>query len=86
MNSDSVRLLENQALFATVLPRWSGEGETKKIAVNNVGFVTHFGEMLFTVGLGSVEQSVDGHDALDAADAGERPVDQSVPKRRECFA
>ena len=42
---------ENEAIVATGLTKWFGEGETKKIAVNNsVTLVAHFGEMLFIVG------------------------------------
>jgi len=40
----------DQAIIATDLTKWFGEGETKKIAVNGVTFVAHFGEMLFIVG------------------------------------
>ena len=40
----------DQAIIATDLTKWFGEGETKKIAVNDVTFVAHFGEMLFIVG------------------------------------
>ena len=50
MSSDSVESMENQAIVATDLTKWFGEGETKKIAVNDVGLVAHFGEMLFIVG------------------------------------
>jgi putative ABC transport system ATP-binding protein len=50
MNSDSVKPMENQAIVATDLTKWFGEGETKKIAVNGVRLVAHFGEMLFIVG------------------------------------
>src|SRR6202142_1590243 len=40
----------NQAIVATDLTKWFGEGETRKIAVNGVALVAHFGEMLFIVG------------------------------------
>jgi putative ABC transport system ATP-binding protein len=40
----------NEAIVATGLTKWFGEGETKVIAVNAVGLVAHFGEMLFIVG------------------------------------
>jgi putative ABC transport system ATP-binding protein len=33
-----------------LLTKWFGEGETKVTAVNGVGLVAHFGEMLFIVG------------------------------------
>jgi len=42
--------MENDAIVATDLTKWFGEGETKMTAVNSVGFVAHFGEMLFIVG------------------------------------
>lgn len=44
------RPIANQAIVATGLTKWFGEGETRKVAVNNVGLVAHFGEMLFIVG------------------------------------
>jgi len=40
----------NEAIVATGVTKCFGEGETKVIAVNNVGLVAHFGEMLFIVG------------------------------------
>jgi putative ABC transport system ATP-binding protein len=42
--------MESQAIIATELTKWFGEGETKVTAVNRVGLVAHFGEMLFIVG------------------------------------
>jgi putative ABC transport system ATP-binding protein len=48
VNSESP--LENQAIVATELTKWFGEGEARMTAVNSVGFVAHFGEMLFIVG------------------------------------
>ena len=48
--SDSVLPTENQAIVATNLTKWFGEGEARTIAVNGIGFVAHFGEMLFIVG------------------------------------
>jgi putative ABC transport system ATP-binding protein len=39
-----------EAIVATDLTKWFGEGETKVTAVNGVGLVAHFGEMLFIVG------------------------------------
>jgi putative ABC transport system ATP-binding protein len=42
--------MENDAIVTTDLTKWFGEGETKMTAVNSVGFVAHFGEMLFIVG------------------------------------
>src|ERR1035437_5169701 len=50
MSSDSVESMENQAIVATDLTKWFGEGETKKIAVNDVGLVAHFERVLFIVG------------------------------------
>jgi putative ABC transport system ATP-binding protein len=41
---------ERQAIIATDVSKWFGEGEAKKIAVDHVGLVAHFGEMLFIVG------------------------------------
>ncbi len=40
----------NEAIVATNVTKCFGEGETKVIAVNKVGLVAHFGEMLFIVG------------------------------------
>jgi len=42
--------MENEAIVATDLTKYFGEGETKMTAVNAVGFTAHFGEMLFIVG------------------------------------
>jgi putative ABC transport system ATP-binding protein len=50
MGSDSIASAERQAIVATDLTKWFGEGETKVTAVNHVGLVAHFGEMLFIVG------------------------------------
>jgi len=50
MSLDRVKSAENQAIVATDLTKWFGEGETKTTAVNHVGLVAHFGEMLFIVG------------------------------------
>ena len=50
MNSQSPNPLGNEAIVATDLTKWFGDGETRKIAVNRVGFAAHFGEMLFIVG------------------------------------
>ena len=41
---------ENEAIVATDLTKSFGEGEAKVTAVNRVGLVAHFGEMLFIVG------------------------------------
>jgi putative ABC transport system ATP-binding protein len=38
------------AIVATDLTKWFGEGEAKTTAVNGVGLVAHYGEMLFIVG------------------------------------
>ncbi|MET3107423.1 putative ABC transport system ATP-binding protein [Oxalobacteraceae bacterium GrIS 2.11] len=38
------------AIVATRLTKWFGEGETKKVSVNQVEFVANFGEILFIVG------------------------------------
>jgi putative ABC transport system ATP-binding protein len=50
MNGDGVKPIDNQAIITTDLTKWFGEGETKMIAVNGVGLVAHFGEMLFIIG------------------------------------
>jgi putative ABC transport system ATP-binding protein len=42
--------MDSQAIVATDLTKWFGEGETKVTAVNRVDLVAHFGEMLFIVG------------------------------------
>src|SRR6202789_1219251 len=42
--------MENEAIVATDLTKYFGEGETKMTAVDKVGLVAHFGEMLFIVG------------------------------------
>jgi len=39
-----------EAIVATGLTKWFGEGETRMTAVKDVGLVAHFGEMLFIVG------------------------------------
>jgi putative ABC transport system ATP-binding protein len=41
---------ENEAIVATGLTKWFGEGEARVTAVNQVGLIAHFGEMLFIVG------------------------------------
>ena len=46
----SVKPQQTEAIVATDLTKWFGEGDTKMTAVNGVGFVAHFGEMLFIVG------------------------------------
>jgi putative ABC transport system ATP-binding protein len=40
----------NEAIVATDLTKWFGEGEARMVAVNEVGLVAHFGEMLFIIG------------------------------------
>ena len=50
MSGDGVKPIDNQAIITTDLTKWFGEGETKMIAVNGVGLVAHFGEMLFIIG------------------------------------
>jgi putative ABC transport system ATP-binding protein len=39
-----------EAIVATGLTKYFGEGDTKMTAVNNVAFTAHFGEMVFLVG------------------------------------
>jgi len=41
---------DKEAIVATGLTKWFGEGEARVTAVNRVGLVAHFGEMLFIVG------------------------------------
>jgi putative ABC transport system ATP-binding protein len=50
MSSDGATPIKSEAIVATGLTKWFGEGETKKVAVNRVTLVAHFGEMLFIVG------------------------------------
>jgi len=50
MNADSETAPANEAIVATGLTKWFGEGEARMIAVNEVDLVAHFGEMLFIVG------------------------------------
>jgi putative ABC transport system ATP-binding protein len=47
---DGARPEANQAIVATDLTKTFGEGDAKMTAVNRVGLVAHFGEMLFIVG------------------------------------
>ena len=50
MSDDSVKPTVNQAIVATNLTKYFGEGEAKVTAVNGVRLVAYFGEMLFIVG------------------------------------
>jgi putative ABC transport system ATP-binding protein len=50
MGPDSAIAMETQAIVATDLTKWFGEGQTKVTAVKQVRFVAHFGEILFIVG------------------------------------
>ena len=50
ISSDKESPKKGEAIVATGLTKWFGEGETKVTAVNRVGLVAHFGEMLFIVG------------------------------------
>jgi len=50
MTAESDKPIDNQAIVASDLTKWFGEGETKTTAVNGVALVAHFGEMLFIVG------------------------------------
>jgi len=47
---DNTKPADSQAIVATGLTKWFGEGDARMNAVNNVEFVVHFGEMLFIVG------------------------------------
>ncbi len=48
--SERVKPNGNHAIVATDLTKWFGEGEARMTAVNSVGLVANFGEMLFIVG------------------------------------
>jgi putative ABC transport system ATP-binding protein len=50
MSDDSVKPTESQAIVATDLTKWFGEGEAKVTAVDDVALAARFGEMLFIVG------------------------------------
>ena len=50
MDTAGQKTVEREAIIATGVTKWFGEGETRKTAVNAVEFVAHFGEMLFIVG------------------------------------
>ena len=50
MTPDTKTAKDHEAIVATGLTKWFGEGEAKVTAVNQVGLVAHFGEMLFIVG------------------------------------
>src|ERR1700690_4159674 len=50
VNADKPKPTDNRAIVATDLTKWFGESETRKVAVNGVALVAHFGEMLFIVG------------------------------------
>ena len=56
----------NEAIVATDVTKYFGEGEARMTAVNRVSFTAHFGEMLFVVNSLSayslVELEVDRHD------------------------
>ncbi len=43
-------MMKNEAIVATGLSKWFGEGGARMTAVNGVEFVAHFGEILFIVG------------------------------------
>ncbi len=38
------------AIVATKITKWFGEGETRKVSVNQADFVANYGEMLFIIG------------------------------------
>ncbi len=50
MTTASATSTETQAIVATDLSKWFGEGETRVTAVDGVALTAHFGEMLFIVG------------------------------------
>jgi putative ABC transport system ATP-binding protein len=41
---------KREAIIASGVTKWFGEGDTRTVAVNEVNFVAHFGEILFIVG------------------------------------
>ena len=50
MTIDSGKKQDREAIVATGLTKWFGEGESRTTAVKDVALVAHFGEMLFIVG------------------------------------
>src|ERR1700690_1527871 len=50
MNSGTVKSTGHEAIVATGLTKWFGQGEARMTAVKDVALVAHFGEMLFIVG------------------------------------
>ena len=50
MSTDTITPKDHEAIAATGLTKWFGEGEARVTAVNQVGLVARFGEMLFIVG------------------------------------
>jgi putative ABC transport system ATP-binding protein len=50
MSSAGPKSLTAEAIVATGLTKWFGEGEARVTAVNGVALTAHFGEMLFIVG------------------------------------
>jgi putative ABC transport system ATP-binding protein len=50
MSTDTITPKDHEAIAATGLTKWFGEDEARVTAVNNVGLVAYFGEMLFIVG------------------------------------
>ena len=50
MDAAGQKPIKREAIAATGVTKWFGEGETRMTAVDAVEFVAHFGEMLFIVG------------------------------------
>lgn len=50
MDTTTEQPAKREAINATGVTKWFGDGETRMTAVNAVEFVAHFGEMLFIVG------------------------------------
>jgi putative ABC transport system ATP-binding protein len=50
MGTGATTAADTEAIVATALTKTFGEGENKMTAVDGVGLVAHFGEMLFIVG------------------------------------
>jgi len=50
MSAEAQKPAGTEAIVAAGVTKWFGEGETRVTAVDAVGLVAHFGEMLFIVG------------------------------------
>ena len=50
MSPDNVKPSQQEAIIATDVTKYFGEGDTRMTAVDKVGFTAYFGEMLFIIG------------------------------------